>query len=87
MHCLFIRLPSGSNNGMAKGNSGPLLGAAAGGMADYGTEGANAMGQRRPHTAHGGRAGFPSSSQPMAGAGGGYGADPKQALYDGEEVG
>ena len=65
--------------GMIKGSSGPILGAA-GGMADYGTEGAPAVGgQRRPHTAHGGRAGFPSSSQPIAGGTG-------QPMYDGEEV-
>jgi hypothetical protein len=75
---------------MMKNTSGPNLGAGGTGMVDYGTDGApNAVGQRRPHTAHGGRgAGFPSSSQPIAG--GVYSGDPNkgQAMYNdgGEEV-
>lgn len=54
---------------MIKGVSGPTLGQSGGNIDNYGTDGAqtNAMGQRRPHTAHGGRAGFPSSSAPIAG--------------------
>mmetsp|Transcript_31961 Transcript_31961/g.53900 ORF Transcript_31961/g.53900 Transcript_31961/m.53900 type:complete len:498 (-) Transcript_31961:1137-2630(-) len=50
-----------SGAGMVKQNSGPV---GSSGMADYGTDGAPAatIGQRRPHTAHGARAGFPSSS-------------------------
>ena len=75
----------------------------AGQMTDYGTDGnpVAAVGQRRPHTAHGARAGFPSSSQQQpqlqqqqAGGvysnGGGSGAvDPNKqqaGMYDGEEV-
>lgn len=67
--------PSGGNV-MGKGVSGPTLGN--GGMDNYGTDGGaqtNAMGQRRPHTAHGGRAGFPSSSAPITS---GYGGDPSK---------
>ena len=82
---------------MMKGVSGPIMGSAAagggggaggGGMQDYGTDGNPAVGQRRPHTAHGARAGFPSSSQQMAGGVyNGAPVDPKlqQQMYD-EEV-
>jgi hypothetical protein len=69
------------------GVSGPILGSAA--PTDYGTDGQPVTGQRRPHTAHGGRAGFPSSAQ--QGVVGGYPVDPKQQqqqqMYDGEEDG
>lgn len=79
-------------NGMTKGVSGPTLGQSGGNIENYGTDGAqtNAMGQRRPHTAHGGRAGFPSSSAPIAGGVYGAAGDPSKqgAMYNdgGEEV-
>lgn len=68
--------PAAANAGMVKGASGPILGAGGGGMVDYGTEGVNTGGQRRPHTAHGGRAAIPSSSQQQLPVG----------MYEGEEV-
>jgi hypothetical protein len=59
----------------------------AGGIADYGAGTADGPNARRPHTAHGARAGFPSQS---AGMGNGYPAaslsDPKAAMmYGGEQ--
>lgn len=78
---------------MLKNSSGPALGNTGG--ADYGAgDGGgqtNALGQRRPHTAHGGRAGFPSSSAPIAGGvySNGAGDPSKQGtMYNdgGEEV-
>jgi len=77
---------------MIKGVSGPTLGQSGGNIENYGTDGGqtNAMGQRRPHTAHGGRAGFPSSSAPIAGGVYGAAGDPSKqgAMYNdgGEEV-
>ncbi len=58
-----------------------------GGIADYGAGVADGPNARRPHTAHGARAGFPSQS---AGMGNGYPAaslsDPKAAMmYGGEQ--
>lgn len=78
--------PSTGAGGMMKGGaSGPLLGSANPGIGEYNADGQPAVGQRRPHTAHGGRAGFPSSSPQMAGAA--YGSDQlKPGMYDGEQV-
>lgn len=85
--------------GMKSGGLGPIAGSSgvggggggAGGMQEYGSDGTPAVagGQRRPHTAHGARAGFPSPSQQMnGGAGVVYGSDAQKqgagAVYDGE---
>jgi len=80
---------------MSKGGvSGPILGAGAP-VADYGTDNGA---PRRPHTAHGGRAGFPTTQQQLVGGvygGNGTGMMQQQALVpvqqgqyvDGEEDG
>lgn len=77
--------PSAGAGGMMKGVSGPIIGNPNSGTVEYSADGQPVMGQRRPHTAHGARAGFPSSSPQMAGAA--YGPDQmKPQLYDGEQV-
>ena len=79
--------PSAGGAGMMKGVSGPILGNPNAGNVDYSAEGQPVVGQRRPHTAHGARAGFPSSSPQTQMAGAAYGGDPmKPALYDQEQV-
>lgn len=68
-----------------------LMKATSAGIADYGQDGSQPNnGTRRPHTAHGARAGFPAAQQPLApGAGNAYAGlnDPKTGMpYNEQDV-
>ena len=76
------------------GTSGPIMGGVTG-LNDYGTEeraggGGGAptatIGQRRPHTANGQRAGFPTASQPISNSGYDTAKQAVAQYNDGEEV-